>query len=888
MEPQWHGRRDELIESLVHDFPLDRFQLEAADAVSAGRNVLVAAPTGSGKTVVGELAVAAALTDGGRAFYTAPIKALSNQKFNDLRAVLGPARVGLLTGDHAINGDAPVVVMTTEVLRNMVYSRPESLHDLRWVVLDEVHFLQDTYRGPVWEEVLIHTPAAVRFACLSATVSNAAELGDWVESLRGPTTTVIEHHRPVELEPIYMVGDRHAERDHLVPLLIDGSPNPEGGRFDAEPNSSRAGQSRGRPPRRRFRTPRRIEVAERLAEDGLLPAIYFIFSRKGCDESAARCLDGGLRLTTTDEATRIRAIAESHAMDLDDSDLDVLGYDRWSETLALGVAAHHAGMVPAFREAVEECFVQGLVKVVFATETLALGINMPARSVVIERLTKFTGDGHDILTPSQFTQLTGRAGRRGIDEHGTAVVLWSPFLPFARVAELAASREFPLQSVFRPTYNMAVNLVDRHGPEEARSVLARSFAQFQADRSVSGMRVRREQRVADLERVREELSSMEGGAIDPATAASFLGLVTEEQRLRRHGPGSKSAIEHSLALLAPGDVIERQTEKGPRLLLVLATAQRKHSTRIEAITPRGSVVRIDASAAAEPLEALGHVQLPVPFTPHDQGFRREAAARLRRVNRKRLRRPTRVDTSPEAEAWAAARDAADTHVLADHARREEILEGARRVRRAERDLAELDRRVGRKGTDLVTRFEAVLGALAEFGHVDGWALTDAGRRLRRIYHESDLLVSLAVGEGLFDDLDPASMASLVSCLTHEHRSSEPPPPPRLPSQDLQERFGVMDDLANELARHERGAGLTETRRPSAGFSRCAHRWAGGQRLEDVLEEDMSGGDFVRNAKQLIDLLRQVAEVAPGETGRVARAASELLRRDVVQSGGGPR
>ncbi len=416
----------------AHEFELDPFQRDAIAALDAGRNVLVAAPTGAGKTVVAEHAVDLALRDGRRCFYTAPIKALSNQKFADLRRVLGEDHVGLLTGDHSIAADAPVVVMTTEVLRNMIYARSGSLDRLGWVVLDEVHFLQDAYRGPVWEEVLIHTPPGVGFVCLSATVSNAAELGAWITELRGPTDTVVEHERPIRLDPLLLVGDRSAEREHLVPLLVDGRANPEGHRFDADPPARRGGPpSRGpRGRRSRFRTPRRVEVIDRLDDEDLLPSIYFIFSRNACDDAARACLDGGVRLTDGVQRRRIRAIAEHRTAALGDEDLGVLGYDSWLATLEQGIGSHHAGMVPAFREAVEECFNEGLLGAVFATETLALGINMPARSVVIERLSKFNGERHEFLSPGQFTQLTGRAGRRGIDEAGSAVVLWSPFVTF--------------------------------------------------------------------------------------------------------------------------------------------------------------------------------------------------------------------------------------------------------------------------------------------------------------------------------------------------------------------------------------------------------------------------------------------------------------------------
>jgi superfamily II RNA helicase len=488
-----------------HPYPLDRFQLDALDLLDEGRSVLVSAPTGSGKTVIAEYAVHLALGQGGKVFYTTPIKALSNQKYGDLRRRYGADQVGLLTGDNSINGQAPIVVMTTEVLRNMIHAEPGRLADLRYVVLDEVHFLQDPYRGGVWEEVILGAPSNVTLVCLSATVANADQLAAWISEVRGMTGVVIESHRPVELKNLFVVGDRYAERLHLLPTFVDGGPNPEAVRLDdqiARPGESRRGadgsrplgagarstvpESRSRPGRQQLYRPRRVEVVERLASERLLPAIYFVFSRAGCDESVRHCLDEGLRLTTPVEQRRIRAIVESYVDPLTDDDLAVLGYPVYAAGLEAGVAAHHAGMVPPFREAVEACFAEALVKVVFATETLALGINMPARSVVLEEVTKFGGRGHQELTPGEYMQLTGRAGRRGIDEIGYAAVLCSPFHSFGDVARIAGGRPRALSSSFRPTYNLAVNLVRRHSREAAYKLVSSSFAQFLSDHDLAG------------------------------------------------------------------------------------------------------------------------------------------------------------------------------------------------------------------------------------------------------------------------------------------------------------------------------------------------------------------------------------------------------------------
>ncbi len=480
------GRYAELRRSFEHSHPylLDRFQLEAMESLEAGRSVLVTAPTGAGKTVVAEYAVHLALAEGSRVFYTTPLKALSNQKFGDLTRRHGPERVGLLTGDNSINGSAQVVVMTTEVLRNMIHSERSSLSALGYVVLDEVHFLENPYRGGVWEEVILGAPPEVKLVCLSATVANAGELAAWIGRVRGETAIVREDRRPVALHDLFAIGDRAAPRLHLLPVFVNGRPNPEAIALDEmmarHGRASRLRPATQRPHRSRPRTyrPRRAEVVERLHEEGLLPAILFVFSRAGCDEAVRYCLDEGIRLTSAAERARIREIAESRVDALSDDDLTVLGYGRFVAGLENGLAAHHAGLVPPFREAVEECFGSALVKAVFATETLALGINMPARSVVIEDLVKFSGTAHEELTPGEYTQLTGRAGRRGIDEVGYGVVLASPFYGFDDVARLAGAAGRALTSSFRPTYNLAISLVRRFDRLEAYRLVTSSFAQF--------------------------------------------------------------------------------------------------------------------------------------------------------------------------------------------------------------------------------------------------------------------------------------------------------------------------------------------------------------------------------------------------------------------------
>jgi ATP-dependent RNA helicase HelY len=861
--------------AVTYPFELDPFQLRAIAALDEDRSVLVAAPTGSGKTVVAEHAVARALAEGRKAFYTTPIKALSNQKFADLARRHGADNVGLLTGDNSINGDAPVVVMTTEVLRNMIYAGSPALKGLQFVVLDEVHYLQDAYRGPVWEEVIIHLPAEVRLVCLSATVSNAEEVAEWLETVRGPTTLVLEEQRPVELRNLYLVGDRQSERPHLLPTLIDGRPNTEAERLDNDTLHGR-GSRRGpaRRPRRRFFTPRRPEVIEMLAEHDMLPALYFIFSRMGCEDAVAACLDAGLRLTTPDERARIRSIVEERTAALTDDDLDVLGYDRWEAALEMGLAAHHAGMVPPFKEAVEACFVEGLVKAVFATETLALGVNMPARTVVIERLTKFTGESRAFLTPGEYTQLTGRAGRRGIDDLGYAIVLWSPFVPFDQVASLASSRTYGLRSAFRPTYNMAANLVRRYEPADAHHLLNLSFAQFQADRAV----VRFETRI---ERQQERIARLE------REAGCDRGDVEEYRELRQaHGeapaaarPAALGAVEYALSRLMPGDVVE----VAGRRLAVLSVAYRKGgAVKVRGIDADGDRLTLGADDLAEPPVRLGRVEMPVPYAPNNRAFQHKLADEVRRA--RLTPKPTRSDAPPvtSSERAPAPAPLAD-HPVHDCPDRDRHLRALGQLDRARRELSDMRREVRSRSESLARRFDRVLRLLEAWGYLDGWALTPRGEVLARAYHESDLLVAEAMASGLLDGLDPAALAGLVSCFTYEHRGPGPSPPPWFPSRLVRDRWGELERLADELRADEEAAGLPATRPPDPGFLALAHAWAAGEPLGEVLgDEDVSGGDFVRNIKTLIDLVRQIGEVAPDpDTARAARQAAEALHRGVV-------
>jgi ATP-dependent RNA helicase HelY len=862
----------------AHGFPLDPFQHEALDALDAGRSVLVAAPTGSGKTVVAEYAIERALEEGRKAFYTTPLKALSNQKYGDLVRTHGADRVGLLTGDNSINGEAPVVVMTTEVLRNMIYSASPTLEGLRYVVLDEVHYLQNPYRGAVWEEVIIHLEPSVDLVCLSATVSNAEEFADWIQTVRGETTAVIEERRPVRLRHLYLAGDRESESLHLLPTFVeyppsvegeptggDLRPNPEAHRLDSR--TVRRPGLRGRPKGRLY-APRRFEVVDLLDNEGMLPAIYFIFSRAACDQAVEQTLAAGIRLTDPDEREAIRAIAEAKVGSLSDTDLEVLGYPTWIAGLESGLAAHHAGMVPPMKEAVEEAFSRGLVKAVFATETLSLGINMPARSVVIEKLSKFTGERHEFLTPGEYTQLTGRAGRRGIDDLGYAVVLWNPFVPFDQVAALASTRSYALRSSFRPTYNMAANLVRRYPSDVAHHLLNLSFAQYGTDKEI--VRLERQ-----LERSQELLAShREGAACERGDVEEYRRMLANRGERRRAAAGG-GGLDH----LKPGDVLMR---RGAKTVVLQRTRGRGGDVKVLALTPDRGVVRLGAADLPGGAAPVGTIELPRPYAPRSPAFRRAVTESLRTM------RPRAGERDPDTAApGGSGRDSAHRHPVASCPDLADHLRYAERADRLARDAERLERRIRGRAESLARQFDRVLRVLEAWGYIDGWSLTDAGELLSRLYTETDLLVAESLRDGLLDGLDPPSLAAACSAFTYETRGPAAEVAAaaraRYPNRRVRDRVVEMERIWRDLHTVEDEAGLPETRAPDAGFTQLAHAWAAGRELEEVLAGDeLTGGDFVRNVKQLIDLLRQVGDVAPvPETAATARSAAEALFRGVV-------
>ena len=864
-------------------FELDDFQVQACTALEQGFGVLVAAPTGSGKTVVGEFAVHLALREGVKCFYTTPIKALSNQKFAELTDRYGADKVGLLTGDNSINGEAPIVVMTTEVLRNMLYAGSSTLASLGYVVMDEVHYLADRFRGAVWEEVIIHLSQKVTVIALSATVSNAEEFGAWLATVRGKTEIIVEEHRPVPLWQHVMAGH------HLYDLFVDeNTVNAEllalARRSHHRGPPGRSGR-RGRGRRRDSLTPWRSEVVDELDSEHLLPCIYFLFSRAGCDDAVEQCLRSGLRLTNSAERETIRSVVSAGTMAIADEDLAALGYVDWAEALERGIAAHHAGMLPAFKEIVEDLFQRGLIKVVFATETLALGINMPARSVVLERLVKWNGEAHVDLTAGEYTQLTGRAGRRGIDIEGHAVVVWSDELDPEVLAGLASTRTYPLRSSFQASYNMAINLVGQMGRAKARDVLETSFAQFQADQSVVGLS-------SELRKLKEA----QAGYTESMNC--HLGDFTEYARLREEitqreknagklaNAQRKSGAEDCLATMRPGDVfvIPRGKRAGPAV--VIAAADRPHDPRPQVLTHERQVRRVSTVDVPTAVPILGRIKVPKNFSAKDAAMRRDLARRAVSAA-EAADHHTPVKSTPQDDDVSAIRARMRAHPCHGCQDREAHARWAERYFRTERQIQDINRRISARTHSIARQFDRVCETLVELGYLagegDDLRITDSGRMLGGLYSESDLLIAQCLKAGQWSNLQPAELAAVVACVVYQSRRSEGDIRPAVPGGPVETAVDELFRTWAKLSDVERAHKLSPGPEPDAGLAWGIYRWARGASLLTILtSNDVSAGDFVRWTRQVIDVLGQIQQAAgDAKLKGIADRAAAAIDRGVV-------
>jgi ATP-dependent RNA helicase HelY len=950
-------------------FRLDEFQLEACQALEAGRSVLVAAPTGSGKTIVGEFAIHLAIAAGGKAFYTTPIKALSNQKYRDLVARYGSDKVGLLTGDTSINSTAQVVVMTTEVLRNMLYVDSSLLTGLQYVIVDEVHYLADKFRGPVWEEVIIHLPTHVALVALSATVSNAAEFGDWLATVRAPASVLLSHdefdddfipvpgseivqvvvssHRPVPLWNHVAVA---ATAERGLPQLLDlftgrGQLNPElTSRRRTDPNSKPFPNSGSGRARDNFRTSggsrggnrspvSRVRLVESLDHAGLLPAVCFIFSRAGCEAALDQLFRSGVKLNSAATQQKIRKIVEARVGHLPQVDLELLGYWRWSAALQRGIAAHHAGLLPVFKEVVEELFSAGLVKVVFATETLALGINMPARTVVLEKLDKWDGTSHNPLTPGEYTQLTGRAGRRGIDVEGHAVVVDHGGFEPSALAALATKKNYPLVSAFTPTYNMAVNVISQSGFQKAREILETSFAQFQADRSVVEIAQRLRALEQTLDTQKAELHCEKGNALEYFELRRELTKL-EKQKSQSTKLSEKVAAAKSLEKITKGEVVlvtsataaanryrsnkDHNLDLLPRntwYAVVVADGRgpehrggRKDPVVLSAVGHLERLNQKNASGGAQVVGQLAH--FPKKFTGKTPRERQDLAAVLRSSfanlwaasssSRKKMDslpsgRQNRQDGQDKqgkhGEPKISVKIAELKTALAHHpcancpdlSRHSQV---ANQYFTLQREFLRLQRRITNQTGTIARDFDKIAGVLQALGYLDEHKhVTEIGKWLRYLYSEQDLLVAQCLRGGIWDELRPAELAAVVAGVVYESRREEENGAQYAgnPKGPVGKALVATNQVFQELLTLEKAFQLETLKPLSFALVEPIRHWANGKPLAEVLAAtDLAAGDFVRWCKQVIDVLNQIAAHAPTKPLKdTARAATNQVLRGVV-------
>lgn len=899
-----------------YGFQLDDYQIDGCQALASGSGVLVAAPTGAGKTVVGEFAVWLAVHQNRKCFYTTPIKALSNQKYHDLVRRWGADRVGLLTGDTVVNGEAQIVVMTTEVLRNMIYAASSTLHNLGYVVLDEVHYLADRFRGAVWEEVILGLSDAVSIVALSATVSNVEEFGDWLREVRGEMALVVSERRPVPLFQHVLVGRKLVDLFAGVAPTARETPGESGApkvnpellrvsraeslrmRDDSRLPRGRSGRGRRAPygsgayggathPRfagKRYSVfrPDLISVLERAA---LLPAICFIFSRQGCDQAVRQSAD--LRLTTPEERRRLAGIADGHVAGLPPADLDALGYEDFRYALLNGVAAHHAGLLPTFKAIVEEGFTSGALKVVFATETLALGINMPARTVVLERLVKYNGETHADITPGEYTQLTGRAGRRGIDTEGHAVVAWQPGMDPRAVAGLASRRTYPLRSSFSPTYNMAVNLVSTQGRERARELLEQSFAQFQADRRVVG--ASREGTHARRE-LAQALAAVECHLGDFMSYARLRDEISrlESQGAKQRKAAAASEIAQSIAALVAGDIVW-VPRQGWSVVVGTGSDQRRDAGAwVRTLGVDHTVLKIGAQDLRTPLKPCGRLRVPKKFSLRERKDRRNLiggmAAKLERIDPQPPpdERPGAV--AGQAAAIAALRRELAAHPCHDCPDREAHAVPAAKALRLEREIERSQQLTAAAKNSLAVSFDKVVAVLTDLGYLVDEELTEAGRMLTRVYNELDLVACECVRRGVFEGLDAPALAAVISSLVYESRMGRPMRPARMPERSSEQAQSALRTVWRDVRALERAHRIDNDREPDIGFAEAIWRWSSGQELAKVLSvSGLPAGDFVRWTRQVIDLAGQLSQaVGPGDLRRTCRAVVDSLRRGVIE------
>ncbi len=892
-------------------FPLDDFQLEAIDALNQGHSVVVSAPTGSGKTLVGEYAIHRALAHGRKVFYTTPLKALSNQKLRDFREQFGAERVGLMTGDLTVNREASVVVMTTEIFRNMLYAEADQgddpLEDVEAVVLDECHYMNDSQRGTVWEESIIHCPPVVQLVALSATVANAGQLTDWIERVHGPTQLVMSDFRPVPLAFSF------CSAKGLHPLLNDEGTglHPNCKVWRAPKGNKRKGPKTPKPPQPE--APPLGFVVAQMAEREMLPAIYFIFSRRGCDK-AVRDL-GKVCLVSPEEQARIAARLEAFIAATPEAVRDG-GHD---DALLRGIAAHHAGVLPAWKELIEELFQQGLVKVVFATETLAAGINMPARSTVISALSKRTERGHRPLMGSEFLQMAGRAGRRGLDTQGYVVTVQSRFEGVREAGQLATAPSDPLVSQFTPSYGMVLNLLQRYDLTKAKELVERSFGRYLATLDLADD----EARIAEL---REQLSHLSDEAVEVAwddfeDYEKQRGRLREERRLLRIlQQQAEETLAHELTLalrfasegalvslkapvlrgrVTPAVIVEKVEGPGQFPLLLCLT-----DDNVWVLVPCTAVVSLHAELSCLQVKEITAPELhrAGELRHGDQASGGLALAVAHMARRHDMTTP-QYDLAGEVQAQAhLVRElelALELHPAHHAGDRKKLRKQRFRIEELEAEIEERQRILHFRANRHWETVLALIEILRHFGCLagdEGLDPTEIGRTVGALRGDNELWLGLALMSGHLDELDPADLAAVLEVISTEVNrpdlwSGFPPPPA------AEEALHDLRGIRRELQRLQERASVVMPLWFEPELMGLVHAWAKGVSWNDLIANtSLDEGDVVRIMRRTVDLLAQIpyCEAISDQLRTHARTALKAINRfpvcepiDLLAGGAGP-
>jgi superfamily II RNA helicase len=871
----------------IFPFELDQFQKEAISSLNADRSVVVCAPTGSGKTLIGEYAIYRALSRGKRVFYTTPLKALSNQKLRDFREKFGFDQVGLLTGDASIHRDAPILVMTTEIFRNMLYGTPIgqigiSLTDVEAVVLDECHYMNDRQRGTVWEESIIYCPRSVQLVALSATVANSDQLTSWLNHVHGPTDLIYSDFRPVPLEFNF------CNPKGLFPLLNETNTkiNPRLVK-KAKKGYWEKGKA-GRP-----EPPGIIYTLNQLQERDMLPAIYFIFSRRGCDKAVEEV--GDLWLVNNDESQILRQQIDDFLRRNPDA-----GRVGQVAPLYRGIAAHHAGILPAWKGLVEELFQQGLIKVVFATETLAAGINMPARTTVISTLSKRTDNGHRLLNASEFLQMAGRAGRRGMDLQGYVVTLQTPFEGAKEASYLATSKADPLVSQFTPSYGMVLNLLQTHTIEKARELIERSFGQYMSNLHLQPDFEELAQFKAELSQIQSQLAAIDENEL-MVYEKLRQRLKVERQIFKTLQEQAQEDRQAQLAMMLDFAIsgtmlsLNDRNAMSPLPITVVLVDKAVNIGETSYFVCLGQNNRWYVATSADILDMYAEMQrVEVPddiIPPSELSLKRGQSIRGDESTiaiAQSIPNPEEFNHLPtevkeQLSRLTAVQEQLENHPIQKSGNIAKIFKNRARCVELEAEIEHLEEQVSLQSQRYWEEFLCLIEILQSFECLDNLVPTKLGEIAAAIRGENELWLGLVLASGELDNIGPHNLAAVIAALVTE----SPRPDTKVDfnlSPEADAAWLTVQPIRRSVLKvqYRHGVALPvglETR--FIGLISLVEQWALGVEWKALCEKTtLDEGDVVRILRRTLDLLSQIPHVPnlPEMLRRNAQRAMQLIDR----------